>query len=158
VVEALGGVTLEVRRARAEEIFPLRHAVLRPGRPVSASVYGEDDRAVHIGAWDDDLLVGCATVFPDPWKGSDLQPSEPDAWRLRGMAVDPSRHRSGVGRQVLTGVVAAADDVHAPLLWANARVTALPFYEANGWVVVGAEFITADTGLPHKPIVLLRRT
>jgi len=152
----MGSVTLQIRRARADEIFPLRHAVLRPGRPVTASVYGEDDRAVHISAWDDDMLVGCATVFPDPWKGSDLQPAEPAAWRLRGMAVDPSRHRTGVGRQVLDGVVATADEAGAPLLWANARVSALPFYEANGWVVVGDEFITADTGLPHKPIVLVR--
>ena len=152
----MGSVTVEVRRARAEEIFPLRHAVLRPGRPVTASVYGEDDSAVHISAWDDDLLVGCATVFPDPWKGSAQQPAEPGAWRLRGMAVDPSRHRTGVGRVVLAAVVAAADEAHAPLLWANARVTALPFYEANGWVVAGDEFITADTGLPHMPILLTR--
>lgn len=150
----MGAVSVEVRRAKAEEIFPLRHAVLRPGRPVSASVYGEDDGAVHIGAWDDGLLVGCATVFPDPWVGSADWPAEPAAWRLRGMAVDPSRHRTGVGRQVLAAVADAATSAGAPLLWANARVTALAFYEAGGWVVAGDEFITKDTGLPHKPIVL----
>jgi GNAT superfamily N-acetyltransferase len=147
-------MTVEVRRARADEIFPLRHAVLRPGRPVSASVYGEDDSAVHIGAWDDGSLVGCATVFPDPWRGADGWPADPTAWRLRGMAVDPSRHRTGVGRQVLAAVVDAATTGGAPLVWANARTSALPFYEANGWVVAGEQFITADTGLPHKPIVL----
>jgi GNAT superfamily N-acetyltransferase len=146
-------MSLELRRARAEEIFPLRHAVLRPGRPVSASVYGEDEDAVHIGAWDDGLLVGCATVFPDPWKGTDGWPAEPASWRLRGMAVDPSRHRTGVGRQVLAAVVEAATSAGAPMLWANARTSALAFYEAAGWMVAGAEFITADTGLPHKPIV-----
>ena len=147
-------MSLEVRRAKAEEIFPLRHAVLRPGRPVSASVYGEDDSAVHVGAWDDGLLVGCATVFPDPWQGSADRPAEPAAWRLRGMAVDPSRHRTGVGREVLAAAVAAAVEAGAPMLWANARVAALSFYEAGGWVVAGDEFITQDTGLPHKPIVL----
>ena len=149
-------MTVEVRRATPEEIRPLRHAVLRPGLPLRASVYSDDDRATHIGAWDDGSLVGCATVFLDPWEGSDAVPAEPDAWRLRGMAVDPSRHRTGVGRLVLTGVVDAAWAGGAPLLWANARTTALPFYEANGWVVVGEEFITADTGIPHKPIVLNR--
>lgn len=152
-------MSLEVRRASADEIFPLRHAVLRPGRPVSASVYGEDDGAVHIGAWDfaadgRGMLVGCATVFPDPWRGSNDWPADDSAWRLRGMAVDPSRHRSGVGRQVLAAVVAAAVESHAPLLWANARTSALEFYEAGGWVVAGEQFITSDTGLPHKPIVL----
>ena len=155
-------MTLEVRRATADEIFPLRHAVLRPGRPVTASVYATDADAVHIGAWDTAAdgatLVGCATVFPDPWPGGDdpAAPSpEPRAWRLRGMAVDPSRHRTGVGRDVLAAAVAAAVDAGAPLLWANARTTALPFYESQGWAVAGEEFLTADTGLPHKPIVRL---
>jgi GNAT superfamily N-acetyltransferase len=152
-------MTLEVRRARADEIFPLRHAVLRPGRPVIASVYAEDAGAVHIGAWDvgsddGDMLVGCATVFPDPWRGSDDCPAADEAWRLRGMAVDPSRHRTGVGRHVLAAVVDAAIVGGAPLLWANARTSALPFYLGGGWVVVGEEYIASDTGLPHKPIVL----
>jgi GNAT superfamily N-acetyltransferase len=163
-VAAVVRVTLVVRRASAEEIFPLRHAVLRPGRPVTASVYAGDADAVHIAALDQgddgDLLAGCATVFPDPWPGGSADgPApmpEPTAWRLRGMAVDPSRRRTGVGREVLNAVVAAAREAGAPLLWANARTTALPFYEAEGWVVAGEEFITADTGLPHKPNVLLR--
>jgi len=146
-------MTLEVRRAQVDEIFPLRHAVLRPGRPESASVYAEDGTAVHIGAWDDDALVGCATVFPARWRGSDDWSADAAAWRLRGMAVDPSRHRAGIGRRVLAAVVDAATTGGAPLLWANARTTALAFYEADGWTVAGEEFIAADTGLAHKPIV-----
>jgi GNAT superfamily N-acetyltransferase len=147
-------MTLVVRRARVEETFPLRHAVLRPGRPVTASVYAEDQSAVNIGAWADDVLVGCATFFPDPWVGGPDEPPEPAAWRLRGMAVEPTRQRGGVGRRVLEAGVDAAREAGAPLLWANARTAALPFYEAQGWRVAGPEFITADTGLPHKPIVL----
>ncbi|HET7530061.1 MAG TPA: GNAT family N-acetyltransferase [Mycobacteriales bacterium] len=146
-------MTTAVRRASAEEIFPLRHAVLRPGRPVTASVYAQDEAAVHLGAWDEGLLVGCATVFPDPWPGPDPA-ADAGAWRLRGMAVEPTRQRTGVGRLVLTAAVRAAREAGAPLLWANARTAALPFYAAAGWVVAGAEFITPDTGLPHRPIVL----
>lgn len=143
--------SLVVRRARVDEIFPLRHAVLRPGRPVTYSVYGEDDGAVHVGAWDDDELVGCATVFPDPWAGP---PAVPDAWRLRGMAVDPSRQGQGIGGLVLAEAVSAAREAGAPMLWANARTAALRFYERHGWQPVGEEFVTEDTGLPHVAIVL----
>jgi GNAT superfamily N-acetyltransferase len=150
----VGAVTVVVRRAAVAETIPLRHAVLRPGRPASASAYPEDDAAVHLGAWDAAVLVGCATVFPDPWPGSDLVGPEPAAWRLRGMAVDPTRQRRGVGREVLAAAVAAARDAGAPLLWANARTTALGFYEKQGWRVAGAEYVTEDTGLPHEPIVL----
>jgi GNAT superfamily N-acetyltransferase len=144
-------MSLDVRTARVEEIFPLRHAVLRPERPVTASVYPTDTEAVHVGAWDGGLLVGCATVFADPWPGP---PPQPRAWRLRGMAVDPAYQGRGVGRAVLAVAVEAAKQAGAPLLWANARSTAIGFYERLGWRVVGAEFLTADTNLPHKPMLL----
>jgi GNAT superfamily N-acetyltransferase len=147
-------VTLVVRRATVAEIFPLRHAVLRPGRPVSYSVYSEDDGAVHVGAWDDGMLVGCATVFPQPWPGTDALPAEPAAWRLRGMAVDPSMQGTGVGRLVLAEGLASAREAGAPLLWANARTSAIGFYERIGWRVVGEEYVATDSGLPHKPMYL----
>lgn len=146
-----------VRRATAAEIFPLRHAVLRPGRPVRDSVYAEDDAAVQVGAWDGDVLVGCATVFPEPWPGHDAPgapPADPTAWRLRGMAVDPDRHGRGVGRGVLAVAVEAAVADGARLLWAHGRSGALGFYARLGWRVVGEEFVTADSGLPHRRIVL----
>jgi len=147
-------VTLVIRRAAVDEIFPLRHAVLRPGRPVSYSVYSEDEGAVHVGAWDDDMLVGCVTVFPQPWPGNDVAAPQPMAWRLRGMAVDPSQQGTGVGRLVLAEGITAARQGSAPLLWANARTSALGFYERMGWRVVGEEFIASDSGLPHKPMII----
>ena len=36
----------------------------------------------------DPMLVGCATVFPDPWPGNEHVRAAADAWRLRGMARD----------------------------------------------------------------------
>jgi GNAT superfamily N-acetyltransferase len=155
-------VTLVVRRTTAAEIFALRHAVLRPGYPESASDYPEDATAVHVGAWDGDHLVGCATVFPEPWPGSAVAPDADwaivpaveAAWRLRGVAVDPASQGRGVGRTVLAEVAAAAREGAAPLLWANARSTALAFYGAAGWTVAGPEFLTKDTGLPHRAMTV----
>src|SRR3954447_7612081 len=144
-------MTVVVRRATVAEIMPLRHAVLRPGYPLEASHYAEDDVAVHIAGWDDDVLIACATVFADPWPGP---PPAADAWRLRGMAGDPSRPGSGAGAQVLSRAGAAAREAGAPLIWANARTTALGFYLRHGWQVAGEEFLASDTGLPHHPIRL----
>jgi len=143
-------VSLVVRRATAADTMPLRHDVLRPGHPAGASRYEQDGEAVHVGAWDGTVLVGCGSVFAEPWPGP---PPEPAAWRLRGMAVAADRRGQGVGRQVLAALVEAATAAGAPLLWANARTTALPFYLRDGWSVAGEEFVTADTGLPHFPIV-----
>lgn len=144
-------MTLDVRRATAAEIRPLRHAVLRPGHPPADSVYPHDVDAVHVGAWDDGTLVGCGTVFPEPWPGP---PPVPDAWRLRGMAVDPRHRGQGIGARVLAVGVDAARAAGAPVLWANARSAALQFYLRQGWQIAGDEFITNDTGLPHFPILL----
>jgi GNAT superfamily N-acetyltransferase len=150
----VGRVSLIVRRAAFKEILPLRHAVLRPGKPESASIWDRDDDAVHIGAWRDDALVGCATVFTDAWDGADGYPAEPTAWRLRGMAVDLSRQGGGIGRAVLAAAIEAARDAGAPLIWANARTTAIAFYESAGFVALGEGYLTAETRLPHKKIVL----
>ena len=150
----MGAVTLVVRVATIDEILPLRHAVLRPGKPVSTAMFAGDADSVHVAAWDGDEVIGCATVFADPWPAGEEQPAEPRAWRLRGMAVDPARQGSGVGGLVLAAAVEAAAAAGAPLMWANARVSALPFYAANGWVAVGEEYLTPDTGLPHRKIVL----
>jgi len=162
VVGALGDVILVVRRADVAEIFPLRHAVLRPGRSATDSVYAGDDTAIHIGAWDGDALVGCATTFADPWAGSPpddtgewtVVPAAPTAWRLRGMAVEPGRQGQGIGAQVLAEIVRTARDQGAPLLWANARSAALSFYLRAGWIVAGPEFLTKDTGLPHRAMTV----
>ena len=147
-------MTLVIRRAKVHEIFPMRHAVLRPGRPVSYSVYSEDEGAVHVGAWDDDMLVGCATVFPEPWPGNEQLAAVADAWRLRGMAVDPSMQGTGVGRLVLAEGMSAAREAGSTLLWANARTSALGFYERMGWRIIGEEFVASDSDLPHFPMAI----
>jgi GNAT superfamily N-acetyltransferase len=72
------------------------------------------------------------------------------------MAVDPSRRRTGVGRAVLAFATEAAWAAGAPLQWANARISALAFYQAQGWEPVGPEFIAHDTGIAHVPILIRR--
>jgi GNAT superfamily N-acetyltransferase len=146
-------MTLIVKRVPVEEIVALRRAVLRPGYPPEASTYAEDGDAVHVGAFDDGHLVGCATVFPDPWSGPE-PPAEPAAWRLRGMAVDPQWRGTGVGAATLATAVSFAVHAGAPLMWANGRSSALGFYRRMGWRAVGDEFAAPVTGIPHYRIVL----
>jgi GNAT superfamily N-acetyltransferase len=144
-------MSVELRRACAEETALLRQTVLRPGRPPSTSGYAFDAGALNFGAWEDGVNIGCATVFPEAWPGP---PPVVQAWRLRGMAVAPDRQGRGIGRLVLAAAVGAARAAGAPMVWANARTAAMEFYLREGWTVAGEEFVTEDTGLPHYPIVL----
>ena len=80
------------------------------------------------------------------------RPDEP-AMQLRGMAVarraPGTRPRRGDDRRRASTTPAPG----AVLVWANARDSALDFYVANGFAVVGEGFRTTDTDLPHHRIV-----
>lgn len=129
-------------------IRPLRHAVLRPGQPPSASAYPQDDdpQTLHLAAYDDaGAVVGCATYFPEPLDG------EP-AWRLRGMATAPAARGQGYAGEMLTRGLAELGDRGACLLWCNARTSAAGFYERFDFERRGAEFDLPMLG-PHYVLV-----
>lgn len=133
-----------VSRVGIDQIFALRHAVLRPGRPAEAAQFAGDDDPdnVHFAATINGIVVGCSTLHREPRAG------EP-AWRLRGMAVDERQQGNGIGRQLLRAVVDfARETLHARLLWCNARLIAVPFYEKLGWSIASDEFHIPDVG-PH---------
>lgn len=134
----------DVRRVPAAAVLPLRHRVLRPGRPPeSANLPGDDlSDTHHFAAYDAGELIGCATFLSSSLDG------EP-AWQLRGMATSPERQGQGVGRLLLdraTAELISASGVR--LFWCNARTGARPFYERLGWTVISGEFPIEGVG-PH---------
>jgi GNAT superfamily N-acetyltransferase len=140
-------VSIVVRPATAEEIREVRLGVLRPEAPRVPSAYDVEPATVHVGAFDGDLAVACVTVYP---QGYD---DEPAAWRMRGMAVDPAYQGRGLGREVLDLATSVADDAGAPLIWANARMSAMAFYQRVGWEPVGPVFDHGPRALPHRVII-----
>jgi predicted N-acetyltransferase YhbS len=142
-------VTVEIRVARAEEIRELRRDVLRPGGSLDPSAYDLDSLTLHVGAFDGEAVVGCASFFPEPYE------DEPAAWRLRGMAVDPARQGQGIGAKVLAAGTDAVRQAGGTFIWATARVTAMPFYLRLGWESVGDVFDYGPAQLPH--LVMLWR-
>ena len=140
---------VEVRLASAAEVRPLRMKVLRAGRPASESVYPYDQLAetLHVAAVVGEQIVGCATVFPEPYDG------HADAWRLRGMAVDERYQGRGIGANVMERVKSELATRDVRLLWCNARTAVLPFYLRHGFTTVGEEFLAAHD-IPHYRALL----
>lgn len=140
-----------VRPITAAETRPLRAAVLRPGQPPEALVYAGDEhpQALHVGAFEDERLVGIATVYPEPPPEAyrDAMPGG-GAFRLRGMATLPEVRGGGHGRELLEACFAHARAHGARVLWCNARVGALGFYRRMGLETIGPEFDIAGIG-PH---------
>ena len=141
-------MSLQLRRVSADDILELRARVLRPGRPLDRARYAEDDHppTFHVGGFLQGTLVGCATLMLQP------APMRPDqqAWRLRGMAVEPSHTRQGVGRGVLSYCMEQALQLRPQLelLWFNARHGARAFYQSMGFEPWGPDFELPEIG-PH---------
>jgi GNAT superfamily N-acetyltransferase len=139
-------LTVQVRQISAAETVPLRHAVLRPGRPVETALFPGDDLAStkHFGAFRNGQLLCIASLFESKL------PEEPGlaALQLRGMATAADAQRLGLGRALVLDCAAYARKNGARLLWCNARVYACGFYSKLGFEIVGKEFEVPDVG-PH---------
>lgn len=133
-----------------EETHHLRATVLRSHLPDPDVDYPADRApgSFHLGVRGDDGLVAAATFSMEPAPG---HPGRPAA-RLRGMAVEPGAQGRGLGRTLLEAAQHRLRAEGVELCWANARTSALDFYEANGFTVEGDEF--ESIGLPHRVVVL----
>ena len=109
--------------------------------------------AWHLGAVaDDGRVVATSSFYPVvcPLR-SDAQP----AVQLQFMAVDPALQRQGVGRAVMAEAIRRLQATDAVLLWANARNTAVPFYERFGFQTgERSAYVPVSTGRPHHLILL----
>ncbi len=143
---------MRITRIPARSTWPLRQLVLRPGMPAESCRFPHDEHptAVHLGAWDDAVLVGIASLHGEAcaW----LPARHP--YRLRGMAVHPGRQGSGVGRALLQEALEVARAADGDLLWCNARTGAGGFYRRSGFAVEGEVFELPGIG-PH--LLMYRR-
>jgi GNAT superfamily N-acetyltransferase len=127
--------------------LPLRQQVLRPKlRLDEMNVFGDDgvDTGTYAAMDETGEVVCTATVRREPPRPGleDLVPTEDlaKAWRLRGMATRPELRSTGIGSRVLQTCI---DHVRADgggLLWCEARVPAVGFYERAGFVTWGEPF------------------
>lgn len=137
---------IQVRPITAEETYPLRSTVLRPGRPPETAVFPGDDapHACHLGAFQGEELLGIASLYQEPMPGE----ATPTDWRLRGMAVAPKHQGQGIGRALVAACLSHVQTHGGTRLWCNARSTARGFYESLGFQTHGEEFAIPDVG-PH---------
>lgn len=133
-----------IRLAAATEIIPLRGAILRPGRPLADSHYTGDyaPDTLHGGAFLDNSCIGAGTFLREPLDNH-------DAYRLRGMAVEPAYQQRGIGRSLLEFLVERASEKGVHFFWCNARAPAIPFYRCLGWQIVGEPFDIPEAGGTH---------
>ena len=136
----------------ADQTHPIRRSVLRRGSASDVVVFEGDDASgtFHLGIEVDDRLVAISSWMQRRYP--DLPALE--AYQLRGMATLPDSRSTGIGAVLLLAGLDRAAHSGAAVVWARARVVAVPFYERHGFETRGAEYVDLTTGLPHRDIVI----
>ena len=134
------------------DTHPLRRTVLRDGTASDQVVFDGDDlpTTFHLGVRDTGGVIAISTWIERP------HPELPDrpGYQVRGMATEPGRRGEGLGSRLLLAGVERCASIGVEVVWARARITALPFYERHGFETSGPAYTDATTGLPHRDIVL----
>jgi predicted GNAT family N-acyltransferase len=140
-------VNLEASRVGAAVVRPLRHAVLRTGRSWAESLYPADDdpMSAHFAVQDGSTVLAVGSVLPE---SPDWHVGDSFTWRVRGMATRQGLRGSGLGGQVLEGLLSYVTEQGGGLVWMTARIPAVPFYERYGFVSRGARKQLPGIG-PH---------
>ncbi|MBR9812697.1 GNAT family N-acetyltransferase [bacterium] len=138
-----------IKRVDAEQVWPLRHKLLRPHQALEESRYPGDEHrdAGHFAAFAGRKMVGITSVFHEAHPDIDDRSGE-QQWRLRGMATAEAVRGTGAGGALLLAGIDHVVTRHGKVLWCNARTPAVGFYERHGFTVIGEEFEIDPIG-PH---------
>lgn len=129
-----------IKQISAEETYPVRQEVLRPGRPLKECFFEGDleEETFHLGYFENDKLVAVATYVPrkNPFFEVGQQ------YQLRGMAVLPAFRGKKLGEELLLeGENLLKKRKSNILLWFNARETAVNFYRKYDYQTIGSTFM-----------------
>lgn len=119
---------MKVLRINAADTYPIRQQVLIPDHDLQKSKFefdDDEDISFHLGAFFESQLVSVAsfyydrnTLFPDLHQ-----------YQLRGMATLPEFQGQGLSSELLSMAFPIIKQNFCTLLWCNARVTAVGFYQ-----------------------------
>ena len=134
----------ELKIISSEDTFPVRHPVLRQGKPIESCFFDGDnlETTVHFGLFLKAKLVGVISVFKN--KNSIFKAE--NQFRIRGMAILQEYQGKKYGKQLLLGCEMYVLGQKPDLIWFNAREIAVPFYENSGYKIVGEPFEINEIG------------
>lgn len=136
----------EIKQISALETYPVRHLVLRNGKPLESCRFDGDELETtkHFGYFGHGYLVGIASLFAS--ENSSFETSK--QFQLRGMAVLLNHQKQGIGEKLVLHAENFARKNDAGLIWFNAREIAVGFYQKLGYEMFGNAFEIAGIG-PH---------
>ena len=125
------------------EAFSVRHPVLRAGKPLESCHFEGDDLATtkHFGYFDNKHLIGIISVFK-----KDNAFFAQNQFQIRGMAVLTAYQKKGIGVALVSLAEHYIQSKKGSLIWLNARIIAVGFYEKSGYQIIGNSFEIPEIG------------
>lgn len=137
---------MEVLQISAQDTYPIRHQMLRPGRSIETCRFDgdTDELTFHLGAFIDDKLCSVASFY----FRNHPEISEEYQFQLRGMATLQEFQGQGLSQALLETGFPMIEKNHVKVVWCNARTSAVGFYKKVGFEIISEEFNIPDVG-PH---------
>jgi GNAT superfamily N-acetyltransferase len=127
----------------------LRHLVLWPHieRRIDCAIPTEETTpgVFHLGVIDNGNIASIGTFFPMSSTKLDIRKQ----YRLRAMATHPDYAGKGCGRLLITYSIQLLREEGVEVLWCDARLGAVGFYEALGFSSLDEIYDVPKIG-PHK--------
>ena len=135
---------IKVKRIAIEDVYPIRHLVLRKGKPFESCKFDNDliDSTVHYGVFQNNKLCGVATIL----KNKHPEISEEEQHQLRGMAVLEAYQGKNLGSYLIKHIQKIYIN---SVIWCNAREKAVPFYKKNQFKIISTPFHIPKIGLHY---------
>jgi ribosomal protein S18 acetylase RimI-like enzyme len=107
---------------------------------------------IHLGAYDNNLHVGVATFLKSNAQESPVADQDASFYQLRGMGVLATHQGNGIGKQLLTHGLKVLKNKNIDLVWCNARIAAISFYERANFLKYGEPFEVEHIGKHYKMV------
>jgi GNAT superfamily N-acetyltransferase len=142
-----------IKQIEAIETFSVRHPVLRAGKPVESCRFDGDnlESTKHFGLFLENNLIGVISLFENT--NSLFTPEK--QFQIRGMAVLDNQQKKGFGADLVNYAENYIREQNGKLIWFNARINAVGFYEKLGYKIIGDAFEIGDIGTHY---VLFKET
>ena len=134
--------------------YPLRHALLRKGKPLKSCYFemDKDKETIHLGAFKAKKIIGVLSAFQIPCP----QFEKLQGIQLRAIAVDPKYQRKGIASLLIKSIFQRINkNQNVDCIWLNARVAANDLYKSNGFNPLGKQFEIESIGTHQRFIKIL---
>ncbi|MCO4294524.1 GNAT family N-acetyltransferase [Solitalea sp. MAHUQ-68] len=136
---------MHVKFISVEDTFNLRQQILKPGCALTSCYFPKDNEpeTFHLAVVDNNEIVSVGSFNRSslPFFANTSQ------YHLKGMATSLSYRGKNAGSTLVKFAMDYLKQKDVNLLWCNARVTAVGFYQKLGFTIIGDTFEVEGIGL-----------